>query len=315
MRFEAAKNKSLHSSGRTLSYAIVFHMESNVFDTALIFEGGGMRDSYTAAVVNVLLENQIYFDNVYGVSAGSSHSCNYISRDRWRTKESFVGFVKDKDFGGWDTFLEHKGFFSAHYIYEESGKPGGNLPFDFVSFAENPAKITISSFRRDTGETVYWTKKQMGSLDALMSRVRASSSLPIFMPPPQIEGFACYDGGLGEGAGLLLPKAERDGFEKFFIVRTRPKEYRKKEGDNPMALLFPRRPYLRKALNTRAQRYNAMCEHMEELEAQGKAYIFYSKNITATSATTEEAVLEENYKAGYEQAQEELPKWREFLGL
>lgn len=39
-------------------------LKNNVFDTALIFEGGGMRGSYTAGVVNTLLENEIYFDKL-----------------------------------------------------------------------------------------------------------------------------------------------------------------------------------------------------------------------------------------------------------
>lgn len=290
-------------------------MENNVFDTALIFEGGGMRDSYTAAVANTLLENHIYFDNVYGVSAGSSNAVNYICRDQKRTKESFVDFCTNPKFGGLDTLLEHKGYFYAEYIYEEACRPGEKLPFKFIDFMSNPAKLTILGFRRDTGETVYWHRENMMTLNDLMRRVRASSSLPFFMPPPIVDGYPCYDGGLGEGAGLPIEKAKRDGFEKFFIVRTRPREYRKEEKNTAMALLFPRRPYLRKALNTRGQRYNDVCDEIERLEAEGKAYVFYSEGITATSGTKELAVLEKNYAAGYEQAQSEVPAWKEFLGL
>ena len=288
---------------------------NNVFDTALIFEGGGMRASYTCAVVNALLETGIYFDNVYGISAGSSNTCNYVSRDIWRARTSFVEFVEDKDFGNWDTFLEHKGYFSAHYIYEESGLPGARLPFRMMDFDANPAKVTIAGFRRDTGETVYWTREDMGSLKDLMRRVRASSSLPLFMPPPMVDGYACYDGGLGEGAGLILPRAVSDGFEKFFIVRTRARGYRKKESGNPMSFLFPRRPHLRRALNTRGERYNAVCDEIERLEAEGRAYVFYPDSITAQSGTTDLAVLRENYGAGYAQALAEVPRWLEFLGL
>ena len=274
-----------------------------------------MRNSYTAGVVSVLLENGIYFDNVYGVSAGSSHTANYLSRDRWRVKQSFVGFVDDEGFGGIGTFFQHKGYFSAEYIYEKSCNRNATLPFDFASFSRNPAKFTIAGFRRDTGETVYWTREQTPTLAALMRRIRASSSLPLFMPPPDVDGFACYDGGLGEGAGLLLPKAQRDGFEKFFIVRTRPSGFRKKEKNNAMSVLFPRRKYLRQALNGRGERYNAVCEEIENLEMAGKAYVFYAEDITAKSGTKDLPTLEQNYQAGYAQAKAELPKWLEFLGL
>ncbi len=290
-------------------------LENNVFDTALIFEGGGMRASYTCAVVNVLLENGIFFDNVYGISAGSSNTANYISRDTWRAKESFVGFAADPQMGNWDTWLKHKGYFNARYIYEEAGKPDACLPFRFDDFRANPAKMTIAGFRRDTGETVYWTKDDMFTLGRLMRRVRASSTLPLFMVPPEVDGFACYDGGLGEGAGLILPKAKRDGFKRFFIVRTQPRGYRKKEGGNPLANAFPRRPHVRRALNTRNGRYNAVCDEIDRLEAAGDAYVFYAEGITATSSTRDVAVLEENYQMGYERAMAELPRMREFLGL
>ncbi len=290
-------------------------MENNVFDTALIFEGGGLRNSYTAAVVVTLLEEGIFFDNVYGVSAGSSHSVNYISRDPERAKASFVDFVGDPSFGSWDTFLAHKGYFNAEYIYEEACKPGESLVFDIAAFMENPAKLTISGFRRDTGETVYWDRRSMNSLGSLMRRVRASSTLPIFMPPPTVDGYACYDGGLGEGAGLMLPAAMEDGFERFFVVRTRPRGYRKKEGATPISFLFPRRKYFRRALNTRSERYNQVCQQLDELEEEGRAYVFYADGITATSATTDVPLLQENYDMGLEKARSEVGAWRKFLGL
>lgn len=44
----------------------------NINDVALIFEGGGMRASYTAGAVVTLLENNLNFGDVYGISAGSS---------------------------------------------------------------------------------------------------------------------------------------------------------------------------------------------------------------------------------------------------
>ena len=62
----------------------------NINDVALIFEGGGMRASYTAGAVVTLLENNLNFGDVYGISAGSSHTVNYVSRDTVRAKMSFV---------------------------------------------------------------------------------------------------------------------------------------------------------------------------------------------------------------------------------
>lgn len=60
--------------------------EPNIDDVALIFEGGGMRASYTAGVVTTLLERKLSFPKVYGISAGASHTVNYVSRDTERSR-------------------------------------------------------------------------------------------------------------------------------------------------------------------------------------------------------------------------------------
>ena len=43
----------------------------------LILEGGAMRGMFTAGVMDVLMEHQIEFDGVIGVSAGAAFGCNY----------------------------------------------------------------------------------------------------------------------------------------------------------------------------------------------------------------------------------------------
>ena len=60
--------------------------EPNIDDVALVFEGGGMRASYTAGVVTTLLERKLSFPKVYGISAGASHTVNYVSCDIERSR-------------------------------------------------------------------------------------------------------------------------------------------------------------------------------------------------------------------------------------
>lgn len=291
-------------------------MKSNVFDTALIFEGGGMRASYTSAIAAALLEEGIFFDHVYGVSAGSSNTVNYLSRDIERTRKSFVDIVSYPRFGGYGYLLTHRGWFFARNIYQEMGKPEGLLPFDMKSFIENPAKATICSLERDTGTTRYWTKEDMLTLDDMTARVRASSTMPVIMPPIRIDGQYCYDGGLAEGNGLLIPKAQADGFERFFIVRTRPKGFRKPTSVSPwLRRFFWRRPYIQQAFDAWGPGYNAMCDEVERLEAQGRAFVVYAEDMTAENNSTDIALLRRNHAAGAAQAMRDMPKWKAFLGL
>ena len=291
-------------------------LKSNVFDTALIFEGGGMRASYTCAIVNALLDEGIYFDHVYGVSAGSSNTVNYVSRDTERARKSFTDIVTYPKFGGMRYLLTHRGWFYAENIYQKMGLPGNILPFDMETFLANPAKVTICATERDTGNTRYWTKDDMPTIEDLMARVRTSSTLPIVMPPLKINGSYYYDGGLAEGNGLLIPKAKADGFERFFIVRTRPKGFRKPE--KPAAAVrafFWRRPAMQKALDAWGPGYNEMCDEAERLEAQGKACVVYAEQVTAENNTCDLEILKANYAAGAAQAKRDMATWKEFLGF
>ena len=77
-------------------------LSNNIHDVALIFEGGGMRASFSAGILNSFLEAELYFDYVTGVSAGASCTINYLSRDPVRAKKSFVDIVQYPAFGGWD---------------------------------------------------------------------------------------------------------------------------------------------------------------------------------------------------------------------
>lgn len=294
--------------------------ERHAAGTVLMLEGGGMRASYTAAMVSLLLENRVTFDYVCGISAGSSHAVNFLSGDIWRTRASFIDLVTEKEFGGVKTFLEGKGMFSAHWIYEESGLPDGVLPFDFAAFSANSTPLAIQAFDRDTGETVVWHREDMPTLEDLMMRVRASSTLPIVMPPVSIDGHVYYDGGLGVGAGVPLQLALDSGCSRIFAIMTRPKGFRKPEPDiGRAARLTAERyrayPKVREALLSRNERYNAELDRLEELERQGKAFVVYAEDMKVENSTTDLTALRASYFDGYAQAQRELPAWLEWLGV
>ena len=272
-----------------------------------------MRAAYTCAVAAELLDQGIYFDNVYGVSAGSSNTVNYVSRDIERTVNSFTEFVRMQNIGDWKTFVQHKGFWNAHYIYQEAGLPDGPMPFDIDTFNASPAKATIFSFERDTGRDLYFRKDEMTTTEDLMLRVRASSTVPVFMPPPQVNGKYCYDGGFAVGGGLPLELIRNDGFDRVFVVRTRQRGYRK-TGDNSWAkAFFARRPFMRDAVLTRNTRYNAACDLLDQWEREGRAYVFYCDELTLSGTERDYDELRRNYESGRAQIRREWGKLMEFL--
>ena len=288
-------------------------LETNVNKTALLFEGGSLRAVYTCAVAAYLLEQDVHFANVYGVSAGSSNTVNYASRDIDRTVRSFTEITTLPDFGDWKTFLAHKGMFNAHYIYEEMGLPDGAMPFDMDTFLANPANVTVVAYERDTGRDLFFRKNEMSTLEDLMVRVRASSTLPVFMPPPRVNDMVCYDGGFAEGGGLPLQRIREDGFQKIVVVRTRKRGFRRDPGGNWAKAFFWRRPYMRDAVLTRAPRYNAACDVLDEWERQGDAYVFYCDDLTLSGTERDPGELRRNFEAGYAQIKREWSRLMDFL--
>ncbi len=289
-------------------------MQNNIFDTALIFEGGGMRASYTAGVVNTLLENELYFDFVAGISAGASHSVNYLSRDPIRARRCFIDIVKDPNFGGKWHMVRGRGYFNAHWIYEQVGLPTGIMPFDFASFQRNPATLRIGALERESGKLIYWKGEEMSDVLDLMRKVRTSSTIPFFMPPIAIDGKVYVDGGLA--GGIALDIAKEQGYQKFFIVRTRTKEYRKKplRYESLLRWYFRKYPKMLHVMLERYKKYNDTLEEIDQLKQQGKAYVFIPQIMPVGSMETKYEKLAQSYEMGYAQAQSELPQWKSFLG-
>ena len=290
-------------------------LENNIFDTALIFEGGGMRASYTAGFLNTLLENEIYFDYVAGISAGSSHSVNYLSRDVDRAKKSFVDLVLDPKFGGWGSFLKGEGYFKAKYLYEETPYPGARLPFDFETFCANPARLRVGAFRRETGEMIYFSKEDMTDVGRLMKIVRCSSSMPVFMPPTECDGHYYVDGGLG--GGIALDIAKKDNMKRFFVVLSRPKGFvmQPPKWRGAIRALYKKRPHMADAVMNRYKTYNRTLKELKQLESEGKAFLVYPDMMPVTNRETNFKKLSESYRAGRAQGRRDLHAWKDFLGL
>ncbi|MDR0435656.1 MAG: patatin family protein [Propionibacteriaceae bacterium] len=290
-------------------------LHSNIFDVALVLEGGQMRVSYTAPLIVKLIQEQLWFDYVCGTSAGSSHAVNYLSRDAERARKSFVEFCGDPKIGGWLGYFKGKARFDAEYVYEHTAGPNDAWPFDFATFRANPAQMRLATFDVAAGKEVWWTKDDCPTLADLMVRVRSSSAMPILMKPTFIDNRMYYDGGCGPNAGIPLPQAQRDDYRKFLIVLSQPRGF-KKDSDGPdlaFKLWLRRHPHVVHGLLSRTERYDRIRAEIAELEASADAYVFYSDAIPYPSATQNVAQLAANYEAGTAQLEQEWPRLLEWL--
>lgn len=290
---------------------------TGIDDVALIFEGGGMRAAHTAAVVVRLLEAGLTFPFVAGVSAGASHTANYLAGDAWRARASFTTFAADPQFGSWRTFVRGRGMFHSDYIYRHSSGPDDALPYDFSAFEAHPSAMSVTGFRCSDGETVHWGRDDIAVMDDLMARVQASSSLPILMPPVEIDGELYVDGALGPTGGIALDAARAAGYRRFFVVLTQQRDYVK--APLPYPRLYERRfrryPAVARALAARAGHYNATREELFALERSGEAYVYAPERMAIRNSERDVARLEAAYADGWEQSGREFATWKDFLAL
>lgn len=292
--------------------------QSNLLNqTALLFEGGGMRASYTSGMVVALLEAGIHAPFVAGISAGASNTANYLSKDGPRARQSFTDFAADPNFGDWRTFLRGKGLFHAEYIYERAGQPGMPLQFDWDTFVNNPAEFRVGGFDIESGKTIWWGNNDTPTMPQLMRAVRASSTMPIVMPPVEINGRTYVDGALGHDGGVPITIAQDQGYDRFLVVLTREREYRKVPEKFPRfyRAYFRKYPAVADALLTRWWRYNRTKEYLFELQRQGKAYLFIPDVMPVANGERDVHKLNASHELGLAQARREIPAIKEFLGL
>ncbi|MEY8566759.1 patatin family protein [Corynebacteriaceae bacterium 7-707] len=285
-------------------------------DTALLLEGGGMRASYSAGAMDVLMENDVRFGWVGGVSAGASHLVSYLSGERDRLRHSFVDFATDPRFGGWTWLLRGKGYFNAEYIYGEAPTLDLPRPYDARRVLDGDTEFRVCATRADNGDPVYWGRGDISSGAELMDRVRASSTIPFAMPVPRIDGVPYVDGALGPSGGIPLDAALADGYDRFFAVLTHPRGYVKPPVGKSTVwrALLRRYPAVAEALITRHIRYNATMERLYALERAGRAFLYFPEDDNPVSSTERKVdVLRDSLHRGTVQARRDWTAMDGFL--
>lgn len=309
------------SVGRPVPYGQPGHepapITTRVEDVALVFEGGGMRGSYTAALVQVMLEAGLHLPWVGGISAGSTNTVNMVSRDLWRTREAFVGLTTDPQAGGWRSFAHRQGYFNAEHIYRHTSLPEETLPFDWETFKASDVTVRIGSYRCDTGEEVYWGIEDVPDLATLGIRCQASSSMPVLMPVVQIDGHPYLDGALGPTGGFATDAARADGYTRMLVVSTRPAGYRKppepERRVRAYRRMFRRMPLVAEGIINRPANYNAELERIEQGVRDGEVYLFTPDRMSIENGELRYDRVIGAYEAGLVQARRELPRILEFL--
>ena len=186
----------------------------------LVLEGGAFRGAYTDGVLDALLEYNILFPYVVGISAGITNAYSYVSLQKGRNIQILEAYRADKRYVGLRNLWREKSLFGIDFIYNQV--PNRLVPYDYQALARYPGKILAGVTNAYSGEAAYFGQEMA---EPTFSILRASCALPILFPPVLIDGIPYYDGGLVDPIPVL--KSIQDGHEKNLIVLTREVEYQK----------------------------------------------------------------------------------------
>jgi len=281
-------------------------------NSCIVLEGGGLRGAFTSGVLEYLLEKDIDFDRVVGVSAGACVGASYLTKQKGRNRKVNVEYPSDKRYMGFRHLLTTGSYFNMEFVFGEL--PTKLVPFDEHAFFENPAAFDALATSLSTGKSVVFSKDELKEISVEKALV-ASSSIPLMATPVDINGHLFFDGGVSDSIPVKYALSKH---EKVVAVLTRPRGYRKEKLGNTFLfkLAFRKHPEFLQTLLNRNDEYNKTLDFCEQMEREGKLFIIAPSTEYSISRT--EKSLERRvalYDHGYRLMQQELEKMQSFLEI
>lgn len=283
----------------------------DVKKATLILEGGASRGVFTAGILDYLLEKEIGFSDVIGVSAGACNALAYVANQKGRTKETMIHENHEYTCMNLKDFRKTKSILDMELMFETFAFE--TYPIDFSEFFSPKTNTYITVTNCETGKAEYYNEKE--SKEKVMRLCRASSSLPLFTPIVRIDDKPFLDGGLGEP--VPIKRAQHLGNEKIVIILTRNPGYRKENFSKGVRKVYEQSykkyPNLIRVLRKRATRYNETMREIEALEAEGKVFVFRPQIPVVKRLESDPQLLNQFYNHGYQLMERQYDSFMKFL--
>jgi predicted patatin/cPLA2 family phospholipase len=241
----------------------------NMKNSCIVLEGGGLRGAFTSGVLEYLMEKELNFDRVIGVSAGACVGASFLSKQKGRNRKVNVEYPSDKRYMGFRHLITTGSYFNMKFVFGEL--PTKLVPFDEPAFYRNPAEFDVIATALNSGKSVVFSKKEIEKI-GIDKVLIASSSIPLLAQSVNIGGELFYDGGVADSIPVKYALSKH---EKAVVILTQPRGYRKTEMKNllPFKLAFRNHPEFLNVLLNRNEEYNKTLDFCEQMEQEGKLFI------------------------------------------
>ena len=283
--------------------------KDNLIQGCLVVEGGAFRGLYNQGVLDALMEQDINLCCTIGVSAGALAGVNYVAGRIGASARFNLTYRHDKRYVGSSAMRRDHGLIGFHFLF---GRLQRKYPLDENRFYDPNRRFIVVATNCETGETEYFEKGITGDIQ---TAVQASASMPYVSEMVQVDGKKCLDGGCS--CKIPYQWALDQGYEKIVVVRTREREYRKKESSARPARRFYRNyPAFAKKLDNSPRDYNAQCDELLALEETGKIFtIAPSQPVRVKRIEKDMDKLGELYYLGYRDAYQVMDSLKTYLGI
>lgn len=278
----------------------------------LVLEGGAFRGLYTGGVVDTLMRHDINLQTVIGVSAGALYgACYCAGRIGWPSRFN-ISHCSDPHYAG------------LRAIRKNQGVIGFNIVFDTFKTEDHENILRIMNPDRRlvavatnclTGQPTYLEKTNCSDI---FLAIKASASMQVLSRMVYLDGIPYLDGGNSEC--IPVDWAIRQGYRKIIVVKTHERGWRD-QGEPEAQLRAERRlyhnfPALYDYMMHASERYNALCDHIDQLEKEKRIYVI------APSQGVDVARLERNpeklyraYRMGVSNTERRIGRIRTYLGI
>ena len=278
----------------------------------LVLEGGATRGIFTSGALDYLMERDLYFSDVIGVSAGSCNAVDYVSRQPGRTRDCMIPTDKEgKYFYGIRDFVKEKSLMNMDLIFDKY--PKELLPFDFETYFNSEINCQIVTTNCLTGKAEYMTEDSDN--DRLMKLCRASSSMPLLTPIVNIDNVPYLDGGLADS--VPIRRAQQMENEKIVVILTKNQGYRKSVLSPTMQRVYKRAyksyPNLIRTIFRRSFEYNKTMNYLDQLEKRGEIFILRPQVKPVSRLERNKETLHAFYEHGYKYTERKFDDLMEYL--
>ena len=278
----------------------------------LVLEGGATRGIFTSGALDYLMERDLYFSDVIGVSAGSCNAVDYVSRQQGRTRDCMIPTDKEgKYYYGIRDFVKEKSLMNMDLIFDKY--PKELLPFDFETYFNSEINCQIVTTNCLTGKAEYMTEDSDN--DRLMKLCRASSSMPLLTPIVNIDNVPYLDGGLADS--VPIRRAQQMENEKIVVILTKNQGYRKSVLSPTMQRVYKRAyksyPNLIRTIFRRSFEYNKTMNYLDQLEKRGEIFILRPQVKPVSRLERNKETLHAFYEHGYKYTERKFDDLMEYL--